>query len=255
MVQQSDARDDFYIGYLPKTSVALAAWVRTRALLLLGLFALLALALVTSMGGFSKAQFEFGVERSFQGVLVARPYPVLLVDRPAAEAASPSVYSLVAFGKFGADEAVRDLDGCTVELRGSLIYRDNQTMIELVEDSLRKLSEPSPDVRPVLDLGLQKLRGEIVDSKCFLGVMKPGNLKPHRACATRCISGGIPPVLLVRDEQELASYYLLVAADGSAVNGEVLDFVAEPIEVEGRLETRGEQSFLYADPSTYRRLD
>ena len=28
---------------------------------------------------------------------------------------------------------------------------------------------------------------------CFLGVMKPGRSKPHRACAVRCISGGIPP--------------------------------------------------------------
>jgi len=43
----------------------------------------------------------------------------------------------------------------------------------------------------------QKPVGEIVDSKC-LGVMTPGQLTTHRACAIRCISGGIPPVLHVR---------------------------------------------------------
>ena len=47
-------------------------------------------------------------------------------------------------------------------------------------------------------LGVATLRGEIVDSKCYLGAMKPGDQKTHKACATLCIRGGIPPVLVER---------------------------------------------------------
>jgi hypothetical protein len=43
------------------------------------------------------------------------------------------------------------------------------------------------------------LRGEIVDTKCYLGVMTPGEDKVHRGCAVRCISRGVPPAFLVRD--------------------------------------------------------
>ena len=47
---------------------------------------------------------------------------------------------------------------------------------------------------------MMDVKGEIVDPKCFFGVMKPGEGKPHKDCAIRCILGGIPPVLKVTDE-------------------------------------------------------
>ena len=101
------------------------------------------------------------------------------------------------------------------------------------------------------------LEGEVVDSKCFLGVMKPGNLKPHRACATRCISGGVPPVFLVRDARGHATYYLLTSADGGAVGRQLVDraLVAEPLRVTGRVRAVGDQLVLSADPDAFERLD
>ncbi|MDE0594963.1 MAG: hypothetical protein OSB65_06930 [Roseibacillus sp.] len=48
-------------------------------------------------------------------------------------------------------------------------------------------------------LGETTLKGEIMNAKCYLGGMNPGNLKAHRACAIHCIQGGIPLVLLLRD--------------------------------------------------------
>ncbi len=96
--------------------------------------------------------------------------------------------------------------------------------------------------------------GEIVDSKCFLGVMNPGQLTPHRACAIRCISGGVPPVLLVRQRDGPAIYLLLVSAEGKPVNKQVLDMVAEPLEITGEVERQGELLILRADPATYRKL-
>jgi len=93
-----------------------------------------------------------------------------------------------------------------------------------------------------------------VDSKCFLGVMNPGQLAPHRACAIRCISGGCPPVLLVRRERGPPLYLLLVSAGGASVNKQVLDLVAEPVEITGEIEQQGDLLILRADPRTYRRV-
>lgn len=104
------------------------------------------------------------------------------------------------------------------------------------------------------ELGAHTLVGEIVDSKCFLGVMNPGQLKPHKACAIRCISGGIPPVLLVRDETGTASTFLLVGGDGRPVGAELLDMVAEPLEITGVVRRTGDMLTLAAEPSDYRRL-
>jgi hypothetical protein len=109
-------------------------------------------------------------------------------------------------------------------------------------------------VPQAMAIGKQTLVGEIVDSKCFLGVMNPGQFTPHRACAIRCISGGVPPVLLVRQKDGPAIYLLLVSADGKPVNRQVLDLIAEPVEITGDVERQGELLILRADPATYRKL-
>ena len=90
--------------------------------------------------------------------------------------------------------------------------------------------------------------------KCFFGAMNPGQSAPHRACAIRCISGGIPPVLLVRLPNGTATYFLLVSANGKPVNRQVLDFVAEPVQITGEVERQGGLLILRADPADYHRL-
>ena len=86
------------------------------------------------------------------------------------------------------------------------------------------------------------------------GRPKPRPVSANRACAIRCISGGVPPVLLVRQKDGPAIYLLLVSADGKPVNKQVLDMVAEPLEITGEVERQGELLILRADPVTYRKL-
>jgi hypothetical protein len=50
-----------------------------------------------------------------------------------------------------------------------------------------------------------------------------------------------------------AIYLLLVSPDGKPVNKQVLDFVAEPIEITGEVERQGELLILRADPAAYGR--
>lgn len=249
--------DDFYVGWQPRAPRPLARVLRRRALALLALVAAVAATLAWAHTRRPGARFEYGTSVELAGTVVASPFPHLLVERPGATDDLPaaSSYALVAPFKHGADALVAGLDGRAVRLRATLAYRDGVVVAEVEPGSLAEEPGPRPTGAEPVALGRHTLAGEIVDSKCFFGVMNPGELKPHRACAARCISGGIPPVLCVRDAAGRASYLWLVDARGGPVNAEVLDLVAEPVEVTGEVERRGELLVLFADPATYRRLE
>ena len=250
--------DAFYVGYQKVMPEPLAKFLRPKLIGLVLLIIAVALIIVTHQRSFPASVFEFGKTKSFEGFISEKPYPTLLVlsSNEQEKACAFTRYYLVNRGKHGAEETVRGMDGQKVKLEGSLIYRDDQTMIELAPNSIQRI-ETSEIVDPATcqqTLGHFTLRGEIVDSKCFLGVMKPGDLKPHRACAIRCISGGCPPVFVVRDTTGRAEYFLLVSSEGQTVNDQVLDKVAEPLEITGEIEKQNNMLLLKADPTTYRRI-
>ena len=247
--------DDFYIGYRRQAPPGLGRFLRRAVLSLLLAAAVVAVALAALQEEFDPGVFEFGVVRGFEGVVHAEPHPLLLVDRPGRAASEPSRFLLVAAGKHGADAEVAGLDRRRVRLRGTLIHRQGRTMVEVVAGSVEATGEVVAETGagPV-DLGNQTLRGEIVDSKCYLGVMKPGRGKPHRACATLCIRGGIPPVLRVVTAGGEHRHLLLTDENGGAVNDRVLEMVAEPVEVTGRVLRDGDLLLLRADPRSIRRL-
>ena len=247
--------DDFYIGYQRQAPAGLAGFLRRVVVALLVAAAVVAVALAGLQGTFDPGVFEFGVVREFEGLIQERPHPLLLVERPGDVGGEPSRYYLVAYGKRGAGDEVTGFDGRRVRLRGSLVHREGQTMVEVVGGSVEAtdaaVAAPGGNT---IDLGVQTLRGEIVDSKCYLGVMKPGRGKPHRSCATLCIRGGIPPVLRVETGGGEHRHFLLTDETGGAVNDRVLDLVAEPVEITGQVLRTGDLLLLQADPGSIRRL-
>ncbi len=244
--------DDFYIGNEASAPARIAKNVRIAVLVFLIAGAILAVLLVISQRGFEPGESEYGTKRTFEGVISLRPYPRLLVSRPDAST-SYSRYSLVAPGKRGAQDLVRDFDGRLVQLNGTLIYRDGVTLIELEPDSIVVLpSSERPSGTPEW-IGAVTLVGEIVDSKCYLGGMNPGHTKVHRDCAARCISGGVPPMFVTSDSDGKSSMYWLVMESGRPIGKEILDMIAEPIEITGEIRKEGDQLFLRADPATYKR--
>ena len=250
--------DEFYIGWEAKAAPGIGKTARKAVVVLLALALLVPVVLAVSQRMIGASVFEWGTHKAFSGILQAQPYPHLLVARPGNADGLPrfSTYYLVAPWKFGLDrETIAPLHGKSVTLKGTLIYRGNQTMIETKPEWIQAAEQTSATTPPPqsMSLGTQTLIGEIVDSKCFLGVMNPGQLTPHRACAIRCISGGIPPVLLVRRTNGPALYFLLVSRDGKPVNKQVLNMVAEPVEITGEVERQGDLLILRADPDTYRR--
>jgi hypothetical protein len=241
---------DFYVGYRPKAPTALARFVR-KVILVLGLIALTAaLVLVVGQMPFANSAFEYGKVRSFEGVVATRPFPTLLVARPGeiGQQAKYSHYLLVVPGKHGADDLVAGFDGKQVRLQGQLIYREDGTMVEITPGSIAVV-DTTPRVQETLrNLGTVTVTGEIVDSKCYLGVMNPGQGKVHRDCAARCLSGGIPPIFVTADTHET---FLLVSLDGRALGRDVLrEFVAEPITIRGELLQQGESRLLRIDART-----
>lgn len=252
--------DDFYIGWQSQAPKAISSHACKTVFFLLLLAAVLSVAFALAQRTIGKAVFEWGTIKTFSGILRTQPYPHLLVARPGQPSSTSSAYYLVAPFKFGLEpKALAALDGKLVSLKGTLIYRGNQTMIEARPESLQA-GPASAQLKTfstgsqMEKLGRQTLVGEIVDSKCYLGVMNPGQLTPHRGCAVRCISGGIPPVLLVRPNTGPPLYFLLASSDGRAVNKQVLDMVAEPVQITGDVERHGQLLVLRADPQTFHRV-
>jgi len=246
--------EEFYVGYMPKAPKGQGRFLMMVVLLLLLLAPLLAWQIARSQNAFGPGTFEYGVVRPYEGWVVEEPFPMLRLERPFGKTEEAfSLYTLVLFGKRNAAEMVAGLQGKKVFLEGTLIHRDDQVMIEVVSDSLKILDqETQPNSGPVgVEMSEVVLLGEIVDSKCFLGVMKPANLKPHKACAIRCISSGIPPVLVVRDGRDTPRYFLLATADGKSINKDILHLVAEPVKVTGRVVTFDNLNVLYADVADF----
>ena len=264
--QDEPRGEPMFVGYLDgmprRTRTAMRGVV-------LGVFvavAASAAALTSAQLPFDASGYDLIAVRTFEGVVRVDPHPTIELDIPAAAGEGLRAF-VVNLGKFSARGALKEADGKRARLRGKLVYRGDQVMIELLPWSVEVLGEGegAGEAAAAKDhageaveaLGEVTLVGEIVDSKCYYGVMNPGNLKPHRGCAVRCISGGIPPVLVVRSEargETSVRYVLLVGPDGAPINDAILDRVAEPVQARGALERHDDMWVLRVDPSEITRI-
>jgi hypothetical protein len=224
----------FYIGYRKTTPADLARFNRAVAASL-ALAVVLGVALIASLqGGFGMGQFEFGNVRAFEGVLYQQPAPALRV----ATRAGPTYALLVGPGKFGIPEAMRGIDGKKIRFDGTLIHRQGMTMIEVTRpETVEVLGEPGAgEARGATErIGPVTVAGEIVDTKCYLGAMRPSHGKVHRACAIRCLSGGVPAAVLVRDAWGRDAVWVLTSADGGKLDFDI-EWTARPVRISGELE-------------------
>jgi hypothetical protein len=194
----------------------------------------LAAILIAGQNPFAASNFEFQQYRDFKGTLLAEPYPAIAIPGQGLP------WLLVGPGKHGVAD-FHELNGRAVRLKGERIIRGKDHMIELLPGSLSAGEQGNP-IPPSEALGEMELTGEIVDSKCFFGVMNPGAGKVHRDCAVRCISGGIPPAFLVRDSR--GSVVTLLLAHWKR---ELLEHVAEPVTVRGHLVRSAGRLTLYQE--------
>lgn len=252
---------EFYIGYYPNAPKGIAKTIKIVVGILAVIALITAFIITRSEKQMPTSQFEYGTLTELEGIVYSQPVPMLRV-MTGTDANGQAVYKsilLVNFLKHGAAPllAAYKRRGMTeaqsiVKLRGTLIYHDGVTLMELTEEenALVNIKETTTSVAALQrdNLGEAELKGEIVDSKCYFGVMKPGEGKPHRDCAIRCISGGIPPVLVIKNEKGEARYMLLVGQNGEPINQQVLTFVGLPIRLKGQLEKMADWYVLKVNP-------
>lgn len=246
----ADNNDNFYVGYLPLPK----GLKGTTAALVAILFALIAL----DAWLIAKLQPDAGNGRwadqptEFVGTLTRDPYPLLRV----AKDGLTKTYVVISEEKRGAEAALEKFaDGATIKLTGYEIERAAVGMIQLAATDMSPATA-APVADPPREIqGRVSVKGEIVDSKCWLGVMRPGDGHIHKACASICIRGGIPPMLVTRAEG-IPAVMLLTLADGRAVPPAlILDFVADPVELSGIIEKRGDLTIFKADLDSLKRTE
>jgi hypothetical protein len=246
MNQREDQRDGFYVGYLPVPPAHRRFLVRAipiiAAVMILG-------ALLIAFGQRSPGNgvFESSVS-SVTGTLIIRPYPMLI------EQETGGVVLLVEQGKHGGRDSLAEHAATTVTCTGLLLRRDGRRMLELLPgaDGVTATGVTATAVAMTPQGAPVELSGEILDSKCALGAMKPGDGKAHKACATLCVRGGIPPMFRW-DEGGIARYALIVTAEGGPANSPVLPFIGEPVTLTGRPSTLGSLDVIMLEPGSIRR--
>ncbi len=249
----SGARDEFYVGYLPLPAGDRRA-LRLIVPALLWLMVVVSALVVVSQRSPGDAVWEDGKTITIEGVLVERPYPMVELG-----ASTPPVF-LVEQGKHGAQARASGIDGKRVRVTGWRLARDGREILELAPEASAITIVPGSAQRGSgaaarLERNDVVLSGEIVDYKCYLGAMKPGDGKTHKACATLCVSNGIPPVLVSARENGGLEYTVLADEQGRAAGGSVLPLVGEPVRVRGALSTVGGLRVLRVAPGGVERAD
>jgi hypothetical protein len=255
--------NDFYIGWMPAAPASLAKFAR-RVVLALGIMELLA-ALAFGLGQkkFGTGNFEYGRLTEVKGIYFNRPVPCIkaIAGKDIFGRLTYITIPLVGYGKFGAEgimgaiekERGMALDQREITLKGTLLYNDGKLLMQVDgNDSvlIRAGSLAAGEYLPAReDLGAMDLTGEIIDPKCYFGVMKPGEGKPHKDCAVRCILGGIPPMLKVTNDKGEQNYYLLLGSDGTRINTAAKDLVSEPVTLHAQAVKVDDWVLLYVNPA------
>jgi hypothetical protein len=180
--------------------------------------------------------------REWRGIVSAEPYAML---RTQDLGAGPHTALLSCLGKCGVAARIGSLAGQAVVVTGSLIQRGQHAMIAVDEvgDWIRVDTTTQPDAAlrfPSLEpLGEVELVGEILDSKCWFGAMRPSTGKVHKACAALCIRGGIPPAFYARGPGRQDALMIMSSA-GQAYGPELLALVGDPVRLRGKVFRQGD---------------
>jgi len=248
-------KDEFYVPYLEgslgkKTKRTLKRFVISVVVLITAS----ALVFSFSQKPFKNSTFELTSATEITGVFHENPYPMLRVE--VAENTFKNIL-LLGFGKSSANpfleklqNEVPDLNGKTLNIEGNLIYYNGKTLLQITDEEKVTLVNSKKVEVPIREaISQMTLEGEIIDPKCYFGVMKPGKGKIHRSCAVRCISGGIPPVLATTDENNISQYFLLTDMKGNPINNDVLPFIGKPSKIIGIVEKMEDWHMMKIDVS------
>ncbi len=255
MSAQQDDKEPFFIGWADTPPADRRFFLRaglglTAAAGALG-FGLAALQTAPGTGG-----WDPDAVREWRGIASAEPYAMLRTNDLGG---GPRTALLSCLGKCGVAARIGALAGQPVVVTGSLIQRGQHAMVAVDEggDWIRLDPAAKPDAAlrfPALEpLREVKLVGEILDSKCWFGAMRPSTGKVHKACAALCIRGGIPPAFYARGPSQ-QGVLMIMSSGGRAYGTEFLSLVGEPVRVSGQVFLQGDLLVLDAALADIRRI-
>jgi len=200
---------EFYVGYLDRMPSGLAQFYKRNLIVLCVFIVVLVSIFAYLQSKFDRGRFDFYTPTEYIGFLRTFPLPHIQTEMG-------ETYLLVGDGKFGAFEWAETNSNQWVRFSAKLIERKPLKMLEVERNTLPQLVDIKTKSESVVkSYGQMTLTGELVDSKCYLGVMRPATGKVHRACAIRCLSGGVPPGILLRHADiDLSVMILLSGPDG-----------------------------------------
>ena len=255
----------FYIGWQDKMPNDQKNYLKRFILLIFIGLPLLAIAIVYAQKGFNNHIFEFGISTELTGIYYDKPIPIIEIESSNNAKISSSHVLLVGYGKHGAEgilkqiEATHEsLNGKKITIEGTLIQGEGKSLLELTkkENSLIKIHNDKRLIsKPKKPQDFKTFKGEILDPKCYFGVMKPAEGKIHKSCAIRCISGGIPPILRVVSDNDKNDYFILLGENGEKINQQILDKVAENTSISGRHGKLNGWNYIYTNPQNIKLIE
>lgn len=228
-------KDDFYVGYLDEVATDTKKLLKRFVVLAITLLLAIATVFALTQNKDKNSAFDFDTSTSITGIYHEMPYPMLKVRT--SENSFKNIL-LLGFGKSSANpflskirQKVPQLSGKALRIEGNLIYYNGKTLLQITDgEKITLAQDTEPFLMPQAKkmVNAMELEGEIVDPKCYFGVMKPGKGKTHRSCAALCIAGGIPPVLATTDKNNISEYYLITDTEGNTIHEDILPYIGKP---------------------------
>ena len=238
--------DAFFIGWTNRVPPGMRLPLLSAAAGVLAV--MLAIAALLGRAGADPGSGNWAGEATLHATFTALPYPLLRVPPDAAHPQGHTVL-LSAFGKAQVANAAA-LDGQPVQASGALIARGDLQML-VVNDSAQLYAAPAlPPPDAAVKLGRWRIAGEICDGTCAAGAMRPGAGIAHRACASLCLEGDIPPLLVSVQPAAGSSFFLLAGADGGPIPQSLRRLTGVRLRLDGELERRGDLLVFRVDPAS-----
>ena len=239
-------KDSFYIGWSEQLDEHQKKAIK-KFIIITKSIAVLFLTLFTyKQHRIANSAYLYAHQETYSGIINTKPFPHLSYLSGNDPYGNPiyTVVPLVNAFKFGATEIIQKFlmqhPSGGAKIKGTVINRyDDSTktfVLELTsgENAITSVNSYGAQSIKEIPAGIVKLRGEIIDPKCYIGAMNPGQGKTHRSCAIRCISGGIMPMLVYRENGK-EKYVVVLGPNKEPINNKVLPYVAEPVEITGQL--------------------
>jgi hypothetical protein len=229
-----------FVGWQSRVPRGLRRFLLVTAASLLAGAVLLALLLARAQD--DPGAGDWAGDATLSGTLTALPYPLLRL---------PSGHTVL-LSAFGKAQVAVPADGAphAMQAGGVLLRRGTLDMLVVNDPAQLRLLDTPAAAAAAVPLGRWRIVGEICDGKCYTGAMRPGAGIAHRACASLCLIGDIPPVFVAVQPAEGSSFFLLAGADGGPMPAVLRKLVGLRIRLDGALERRGDIMVFRVDPAS-----